>query len=69
MSKRKSMKLFVWDSVLCDWTDGIMFALAHSVEEAREMLKKDSYNSEDLQQEPIVYDLSTPVYRVLFGGG
>ena len=34
------LKLFVWEGVLSDYTDGIMFALAHTEEEAREMIVK-----------------------------
>ena len=32
------MKLFVWENVLVDWMPGIMFALAHSEDEARELV-------------------------------
>jgi len=32
------VKLFVWQDVLTDYTSGIMFALANSVEEAREVI-------------------------------
>jgi len=35
------MKLYVWEYVLTDYTDGIMFALANSVEEARELIRKE----------------------------
>ena len=35
------LKLFVWEGVLSDYTDGIMFALAHTEEEAREMIVKE----------------------------
>lgn len=34
-------KLYVWEGVLCDYTDGIAFALAESPEKAAEMLKKE----------------------------
>lgn len=67
--KKQQMQLFVWDNVLCDYTDGLMFALAHSVEEARDLLREEVYDSDDLQQEPTVYDLTTPVYRAVWGGG
>jgi hypothetical protein len=31
------LRLYVWENVLTDYTDGIMFALAESVEQAREL--------------------------------
>jgi hypothetical protein len=31
------LRLYVWENVLIDYTDGIMFALAESVEQAREL--------------------------------
>lgn len=34
-SSPNGLKLFVWEGVLSDYTDGVMFALAHTVEEAR----------------------------------
>lgn len=33
------MFLFVWDNVLTDWSSGIMFAVARTVDEAREAYK------------------------------
>lgn len=42
--KGKKMKLFIWHEIRCDYTCGIGFAMAHDVEEAREVIKK---NSED----------------------
>jgi hypothetical protein len=39
----KRLKLYVWEDVLTDYTSGVMFALASSVEEARDtILKKES---------------------------
>jgi len=70
------MKLYVWEYVLTDYTDGIMFALANSVEEARELIRKEdpvaaghressSYQPE-LLEEPDVYD--SPVGFTMWGG-
>jgi len=64
------MKLYVWENVLTDYTSGIMFALANSVEEARGLiLAKGDYPQvfEDLDPEPKVYD--TPVGYQIWGGG
>ena len=35
------MKLYIWRNVLCDWTCGIMFAMANSIEEARVLIIND----------------------------
>lgn len=63
------LKLYVWEGVLTDYTDGVMFALAVSPEEARKLLLAQcSYlPKEDMDQEPKVYD--TPVAFSLWGGG
>ena len=36
-----SLKLFVWEDVLCDYTCGVAFALAPDVETARRMCADD----------------------------
>ena len=65
------MKLFVWENVLHDYTEGVMFALAPAVEDARkQLLVECSYIPEfDLSQEPKMYDMSSPVAFVMWGGG
>lgn len=35
-----SLKLYVWEGVLTDYTDGIMFALAENEDEAKELIRK-----------------------------
>jgi hypothetical protein len=37
----KNLKLFVWTGVLTDWTPGIIFTLAETVEEARKVIERD----------------------------
>ena len=37
-AKAKKLKLYVWEGVLTDYTDGIAFALAHDVREAKRLL-------------------------------
>lgn len=66
---RKKLKLYVWQNVLTDYTDGVMFALATSPEEARKLLLAGtSYlPKEDLDKEPDVYE--TPVAFSVWGGG
>lgn len=64
------MKLYVWENVLCDWTCGIIFATANSVEEAREIvLKEQDLPSirEAINDEPAIY--LNPVAFINWGGG
>ena len=63
------MKLYVWDHVFCDYTCGVAFALAESVEHARELVKAECYDDEDVDVEPLVYDLNEPMCRAVWGGG
>lgn len=74
------LKLYVWEGVLSDCTDGIIFALATSVDEARLLVMK-KYDArdyelaknrppeiwEDMRKEPYVYDSPEGFY--IWGGG
>lgn len=66
---KRSLKLFVWEEVLCDYTCGIMFAVARNVAEARaQLLAEDSYiPAYDLEKEPQVID--SPCAFAVWGGG
>lgn len=69
-----TLKLFVWENVLTDYSDGIMFALAETVEQAREVIiKKDpgayfkgGVMHNDLLKEPKIID--TAEGFLLWGG-
>lgn len=62
------MKLFVWHNVLTDYTDGVMFAFANNVEEARKVILEDcNYVGGELYQEPSIYENS--VGFAIWGGG
>ena len=65
------MKLYVWEGVLTDYTDGIMFALANNEDEARKLILDtrdwDCRVETDLEATPDVYD--SPVGFSLAGGG
>lgn len=70
------MKLYIWDDVLADYSGGIAFVMANSVEEAIELLKKsfnETYFDEnnktqfDWVTEPKVYDVPTAGW--CHGGG
>lgn len=63
------LKLYVWEKVLVDYTDGVMFALASSAEEARaKVLERCRYvPADDLAKEPQVFD--SPAGFAVWGGG
>ena len=42
------MNLYVWEDVLTDYTSGVMFALAHSADEARDVIWKSSEQNEEV---------------------
>ena len=45
----KKWTLYIWEDVLCDYTPGMIVAVARSVEEAREIAaKKDTYITYDM---------------------
>lgn len=66
-----NLKLYVWEDVLTDYTSGtsgIAFALAESVEQARELIKeKGLFHIEHLNSGPLVVDQPEGFY--LYGGG
>lgn len=63
-----NLKLYVWEDVLCgDLTSGIMFALAGSADEARELIIK-GYNLQpfdELRMEPRC--IEAPEAFIVFG--
>ncbi len=64
------MKLYVWDNVLTDYTDGIMFAVAPNLEDARRQLRESiGYDHPDIKNEPIEYSGKRRICRTVFGGG
>jgi hypothetical protein len=42
---KSNLKLFVWEDVLSDYTDGIMFALASSADEAKVIIVEKAKNT------------------------
>lgn len=66
-----SLKLYVWHNVLTDYTSGVMFALAHSADEARKLVRKgyrpDSPVYEDSEATPTMY--KSPHGFCVWGGG
>lgn len=41
------LKMFVWEDILTDYTSGIVCVLAHSKEEAYEVMKRKSEDQEE----------------------
>lgn len=66
---RKKLKLYVWEDVLTDYTSGVMFALATSVDEARNLILKkwDYVPRDDLAREPRC--IEAPEGFAVWGGG
>lgn len=66
----KPLKLFVWHEVLLNYDYGIMFALAHTVEEARNVIGRDRPDwmsvSEIYEKDPEV--VTSPKGFTLSGG-
>ena len=71
-----NLKLYVWEGVLTDYTSGIAFAIAETVEQARQVIydkseKQDGYVSStliaDIAGEPIVCENTEGFY--VWGGG
>lgn len=61
------MNLYVWHGVLTDYTDGVMFALAESEEQARQLIW-DGYamnRGGDLLPWPVPKGLRNCLYREL----
>ena len=66
-----TMKLYVWENVLTDYTDGIMFAIAPSVKEAREELLKQCNTKmvkDDLKKQPLEFDMTEKAAFIILGG-
>jgi hypothetical protein len=74
------MKLFVWDNVLTDYTDGLIVAYAANIKDARNVVRLESglvefWNRDDSSVYRIVHDIEPTVYdgnmaaRIMWGGG
>jgi hypothetical protein len=64
------LKLYVWTNVLADWSSGMIVALAHSKEEALELVKSECGSlefNEASVTEPKVY--TQPHAECVWGGG
>ena len=75
---RKKWKLYVWESVLCDWTCGMIVAVASLDAEARAIVGKahrdcftgDSLAFEGVEPQIICFgDVKEPMLWECYGGG
>jgi hypothetical protein len=72
----KKLQLYVWENVLTDYTDGVMFALASSEIEARKLLRKELGETQLKYNEHVLADLAkrprkitAPEAFAVYGGG
>lgn len=78
------LKLYVWEGIYCDYTCGMGFAIADSLEKAVILVelsqthKEDyikgkypfKYNPKTIEGEsPKIYDLNSPIAFSVYGGG
>lgn len=72
--KEKKLKLYVWEGVFADYTDGLAFAVAGSKKEAIDLIlgTKDVYDGdrrEELENiKPVVHELDEKVGYWVAGG-
>jgi len=65
----KKLKLYVWEDVLEDYTPGIMFALATSVDEARILLLRKCSFLPDRELRIAPRCVEKPEAFIVWGGG
>ncbi len=66
--REKTLKLYVWEGVLCAYYCGMAVAVAHDVEEARETIFKydHSVSAGDLNKNPRIIYLTKTTKPVAF---
>ena len=67
--EHQQFNLYVWENVLCDYIDGIMFAYAENVGHARRLIleKFDFVDEDDLNLQP--REINTAEGFAVWGGG
>jgi hypothetical protein len=64
------MKLYVWRGIWADYTDGLAFALAHTVDEARALILAGmGYGPEDEWLSKQLFTRDPEVYATPYGFG
>ena len=69
MAKRKPLRLFVWEEFCPDYTEGIAFAIAENVEQAKWLVREHHQREPFYWGEMQEYDLTKPVAFAVKGGG
>lgn len=65
---KKTLKLYVWEGVLCDWSCGVAVALAYDVGHARRLIKAQiPYETNEFDRDPQIY--TNPTAVTCNGGG
>jgi hypothetical protein len=67
--KKKQLNLYVWEAFCPDYTEGLAFSIAETVEQAREMVIKERRCDPHDWGILHVFDLKTPVAFAVSGGG
>ena len=63
------LKMFVWEGVLTDWSDGIVCVLASNLEEAIKLIiKKDSTAASSMDMSKVKV-IEKPEAFIIWGGG
>ena len=70
------MKLYLWEKVLCDYTCGVIFAIATSLEDARRVARETYKNTyweaemeSDILEPSRIIELDSEFGFCLWGGG
>lgn len=68
-SRQGPMRLYIWRDIFCDYTCGIAFCMAHSLEEAFSVMKAKlaPHDFSQLTGDPEVHD--EPFGSHVWGGG
>jgi|GEM_PF-3212123 len=71
-SQSSNLKLFVWTDVLCNYTCGMIVALAHDEQEAYQKVREASDGTDYIVEQcqvntPLIFTVPTACY--VWGGG
>ena len=65
----KSLSLYVWTGFSPDYTDGLAFAIAESVEKAQAMIEEEQGHGISIWGDLHIYPVYQPVAHSVMGGG
>lgn len=76
--KEKKLKLYVWEEVFTDYTNGLAFALAYTKKQAAELVSKQMDSEKDphsfyfrelMESKPRIFQPTHPIGFGVYGGG